>query len=238
VDQQNKFNDDNNASAVYILRLVTKESSKTDASVYVPYSDAFHLILPDGNNIPASQEKDPSYVDQGVVRDNWVDFPLDSKQNVDKLILRIGKADEHQMDIPLTKNPDLSKYQVRAITPNSKLQYGGVDWTVTKVTASLSANGKQADAGKRYITVALLADNSGSRDFYAGVDQYFRLKSQDISQVPAHSTLPGYINSGSKGTTGVVDFLMPENATQLTLDFLVQPDSHIQEASTSFRVSA
>src|SRR5947207_867064 len=44
VDQQNKFNDDNNASAVYILRLVTKESSKTDASVYVPYSDAFHLI--------------------------------------------------------------------------------------------------------------------------------------------------------------------------------------------------
>ncbi len=238
MDQQNKFNDDNNASAVYILRLVTKESSKTDASVYVPYSDAFHLILPDGNNIPASQEKDPSYVDQGVVRDNWVDFPLDSKQNVDKLILRIGKADEHQMDIPLTKNPDLSKYQVRAITPNSKLQYGGVDWTVTKVTASLSANGKQADAGKRYITVALLADNSGSRDFYAGVDQYFRLKSQDISQVPAHSTLPGYINSGSKGTTGVVDFLMPENATQLTLDFLVQPDSHIQEASTSFRVSA
>jgi len=83
-----------------------------------------------------------------------------------------------------------------------------------------------------------LADNSGSRDFFPGPDQYFRLKSQDVSQVPAHSTLPGYINSGSKGMTGVIDFLMPENATQLTLDFLAQPDAHVQEASTSFRVPA
>lgn len=238
VDQQKKFDDDNSTSSAVVLRLVTKESSKTDSSVYIPYSDAFHLVLPNGNKVPASQEKTTSYVDQEVIRDNWVDFPLESKQNLDKLILRVGKADEHQMDIPLTKNPDLSKYQPNFITPNSKLQYGVVDWTVTKVTASLSANGKQADAGKRYVAVELLAENSGSNDFYPNPDSYFRLKSQDVSQIPAHSTLPGYINSGSKGTTGVVYFLMPEDATQLKLDLLAQPDSHVKEASTSFHIPA
>lgn len=238
VDQQNKFNDDTSTSGPVVLRLVTKESNKADSSVYVPYGDTFHLTLPDGSRIPASEEKTPDTLGQGAVRNNWVDFPLESKQNIDKLILHIGKANEHQMDIPLTKNPDLSKYQPKTVTPNSALQYGGVDWKVTKVTASLSAGGKQADAGKRYIAVELLVNNSGSDSFYVDPNNYIRLKSSNVSQAPTSSTLQLPINAGSKGNTGVVYFLMPESDTQLTLDFLAQPDSHIKEASISFQLPA
>jgi hypothetical protein len=238
MDQQNKFTDDTSTSGAFVLRLATKESNKTDSSVYIPYGDVFHLISPDGNSIPASEEKTADTIGQGVIRNNWVDFPLESKQNIDKLILHIGKADEHQMDIPLTKNPDLSQYQPKTITPNSKLQYGGVDWTVTKVTASLNAEGKQADVGKRYIAVELLVNNSGADSFYVDPSSYIRLKSQDVSQAPTSSTLQLPISAGSKGATGVVYFLMPESDTQLTLDFLAQSDSHIKEASTSFQIPA
>ncbi len=234
--QQNNFNFDRTTSSSFVLRLVTKESSKADRDVYIFYSDVFHLILPDSHSVPASAEETSSAISQNVVRDNWVDFPLSNEQDLDKLVLRVGAADEHQMDIPLTENPNLSRYQPKTITPENKFQYSGVDWTITKVTASLSANGKQADVGMRYIAVELSAYNSGSSPFYPQPDNNIRLKSQDALQNPTVSTLPLAIVAASKGTTGVVYFLMPEPDTQLTLDFLAQPYSHIPEASTSFQV--
>ncbi len=181
-------------------------------------------------------EETSSAISQNVVRDNWVDFPLSNEQDLDKLVLRVGAADEHQMDIPLTENPNLSRYQPKTITPENKFQYSGVDWTITKVTASLSANGKQADVGMRYIAVELSAYNSGSSPFYPQPDNNIRLKSQDALQNPAVSTLPLAIMAAAKGATGTVYFLMPEHDTQLTLDFLAQPYSHIPEVFTSFQV--
>ncbi|HEY4032441.1 MAG TPA: hypothetical protein VGL94_00575, partial [Ktedonobacteraceae bacterium] len=91
---------------------------------------------------------------------------------------------------------------------------------------------------KRYIAVELLVNNSGADSFYVDPSSYIRLKSQDVSQAPTSSTLQLPISAGSKGATGVVYFLMPESDTQLTLDFLAQPDSHIKEASTSFQIPA
>ncbi|HEX3640699.1 MAG TPA: hypothetical protein VHV10_05360 [Ktedonobacteraceae bacterium] len=236
VAQQSSFDDDSTTGAAFIVRIGVKERNEADTGVYIPYSDAFLLILPDGDTISASAEETPGTIDQNIVTDNWVDFPLNDQQDLNKLVLRVGVANEHQMDIPLTNNLDVSKYQSKTIMSEDKFQYGGVDWTITKVTASLSANGQQADARMRYIAVELSAYNAGPDAFYPQPDNNIRLKSQDTLQSPAVSTLPLAIVAAPKGTTGIVYFLMPENDTQLTLDFLAQPYSHIPEVSASFQV--
>ena len=236
VAQQSSFDDDSTTGAAFVVRLVVKESNEANANVYIPYSAAFLLILPDGDTVPASAEETPGTINQNIVTNNWVDFPLNDQQDLNKLVLRVGTANEHQMDIPLTNNTNVSKYQSKTLTPEGKFQYGGVDWTVTKVTASLSANGQQADAGMRYIAVELSAYNAGPSAFYPQPDNNIRLKSQDALQSPTVSTLPLAIVAAPKSTTGIVYFLMPENDTQLTLDFLAQPYSHIPEASASFQV--
>ncbi|HEY4033734.1 MAG TPA: hypothetical protein VGL94_07220 [Ktedonobacteraceae bacterium] len=236
VAQQSSFDDDSTTGAASIVRIGVKESNEANTSVYIPYSDAFLLILPDGDTIPASAEETPGTINQNIATDNWIDFPLNDQQDLNKLVLRVGTADEHQMNIPLVNYPNVSTYQSKTTTPEDKFQYGGVDWTVTKVTASLSANGQQADAGMRYIAVELSAHNTGSSPFYPQPDNNIRLKSQDALQSPTDSTLPLAIAADPRGDIGIIYFLMPERDTQLTLDFLAQPYSHIPEASTSFQV--
>jgi hypothetical protein len=236
VAQQSSFDDDSTTGSAFIVRLAVKESNESSLSVYIPYSNAFLLKLLDGDTVPASAEETPGTINQNIVTNNWVDFPLNDQQDLNNLVLRVGAVNEHQMDIPLTTKPDVSKYQSKTITPEGKFQYGGVDWTITKVIASLSANGQQANAGMRYIAVELSVYNAGPSAFYPQPDNNIRLKSQDALQSPAASTLPLAIVAAPKSTTGIVYFLMPENDTQLTLDFLAQPYSHIPEASASFQV--
>jgi hypothetical protein len=236
VAQQSSFDDDSTTGAASIIRIGVRESNKADTDVDIPYSDAFLLVLPDGDTVPASAEENSGMINQHIVTDNWVDFPLNDQQDLNKLVLRVGTANEHQMDIPLVNHPNVSAYQSKTTMPQDKFEYGDVDWTITRVTASLSANGQQADAGMRYIAVELSAYNTGSSPFYPQPDNTIRLKSQDVLQNPAISTLPSAIAADSRSMTGIVYFLMPENDTQLTLVFLTQPSSHIPEVSTSFQV--
>jgi hypothetical protein len=219
------FTDDTGLSnASIVVRLNIKEHNPTTDAVFLFYGDNFHLILPDGSSVAAGSEQTNGDVGQAVTRNNWVDFPLTADVDVSKLTLRIGAANEAQMDIPLTTSPDVSKYQLKTITPNSAFNYAGLNWTLTTVTSGLSADGKQATTGMRYIVVTLKADNHTQNLFYLFAGDDARLQAGSTTSPPTSNTFNS-IAAGTTGTTGTITFLMPQSATSFTLLLLARSDT-------------
>jgi len=223
--EASSFSDDSNTSSPVRLRLNMKEHNPTANTIFLSYGENFHLILPDGTSVTPASEHDIGAVDQAVTKTSWVDFPLSSSMDISKLTLRLGGANQVQEDVPLTGNADLSKYQAKTISPNAAFQYAGANWTLTNVTSSFSANGKQADSGMRYIVITLKADNPTSNTFFPDMSTYARLKSGDIINSPTGNTFPVDIAAGTTGTTGKVTFLMPQNNSSFTLTMLARTNT-------------
>jgi hypothetical protein len=221
-----------------VLRVNLKEHNPTTNSVYPFYGDNFHLILPDGSSVAAGSEQTGGGIGQSVTRNNWVDFPLTANVDVSKLILRIGGANEAQMDVPLTSSPDVSKYQLKTITPNSAFNYASLNWTLTSVTSSWSADGKQAATGMRYIVVSLKANNSTNNNFYLFPNDYSRLQAGTTTSPPTANTLGSGIAAGTTGATGTITFLMPDSATSFTLIMLARSDTTppASQVTTNFQI--
>jgi hypothetical protein len=233
VQQASSFPDDSSTSQGGV-RVATKESNSTTNNVSYSYGDIVRLVMPDGSIIAPSNEKSFEAPAAGVSQDNWIDFAVTS-QNIDlsKLILRYGSATESQMNIPLTSNADLSKYQPKTVTPNSTFQYAGMNWTLVSATESLSANGQQATTGMVYVTVTLKAVNSSANNFSGYPGDYMRLQSGDSKSPPSNFTFPTSVASQSTGT-GVVSFLIPQGGTSFTLLMLAQ--SSVNAASVNFQL--
>jgi len=223
--EASSFSDDSNTSTPVLLRLNTREHNPTANTIFLSYGENFHLILPDGTSVVPSSEHDNGAIDQVVTQTSWVDFPLSSSMDISKLTLRLGGVNQVQEDVPLTGNADMSKYQAKTINPNTAFQYAGVNWTLTTVTSSFSADGKQADSGMRYIVITLKVDNPTSNTFFPSMSTYARLKSGDIINSPTGSTFPSGIDPGTTGTTGTVTFLMPQNNSSFTLTMLARTDT-------------
>ncbi len=233
------FTDDTSlTSTPIVVRINLKEHNPTTNTVYPFYGDNFHMILPDGSSVAAGSEQNSGGIGQTVTRNNWVDFPLTADVDVSKLVLRIGGAKETQMDIPLTSNPDVSKYQLKTITPNTAFNYAGLNWTLTNVTSSLSANGKQADSGMKYIVVTLKANNNTQNTFYAFANDNTRLQSGTTTSPPSDSTLSNSIAAGTTGATGTITFLMPDSGTSFTLLMLARSDTTpaATQVTTNFQI--
>src|SRR5690349_10705373 len=190
VDQRNKFDNDDSSDKPWTLRVSVKEHNLTNDSVYLFYNDMLRLSLPDGTSIAPQKEGAYEGIDQQVLRDNWYDFPLQQKQDVNKLALHFGQTTDYQYIIPLSRNPNLSQYNSHSVTLNKKMRYAGLDWTLTKATAQFYYQGKQATAGHRYIILDFTVDNTTSDSYYPFPTDYFRLKSQNVTQAPENSTLP------------------------------------------------
>jgi hypothetical protein len=238
VQKASSFTNDTNISSPYVVRLNIKEHNPSTGSVYMFYGDNFHLLLSDGTSIAAGSEHDSTGIGQDVTRSNWVDFPVTTNVDVSKLTLRIGGANEAQMDVPLTASPDVSKYQLKTITPNSAFTYAGLNWTLTTVTSSLSANGKQATTGMRYITVTLKANNHTQNNFYVFPNDYARLQAGTTTSPPSDNTFSSSIAAGTTGSTGTITFLMPHSATSFTLIMLPRSDTTpaATQVTTTFQI--
>ena len=230
--------DDANSNSPYVVRLNIKEHNPTTGSVYLFYNDNLHLILPDGTSVAATSEHDNGGIGQAVTRTNWVDFPVSTNVDVSKLTARFGGANEAQMDVRLTGSGDVSKYQLKTITPNSTFTYAGLSWTLTTVTSSWSANGKQADSGMRYVVVTLKANNPTQSDFYAFANDYIRLKSDTTTSSPTNNTFTSSIAAGTTGSTGTVTFLMSQSASSFTLVMLPRTDTTppATQVTTNFQI--
>jgi len=191
------------------------------------FSEVAHLLLPDGSTVSVNTVKSDGGLDANTSRmNNWLDFAVPGPTfDLSKLVLRMGTATEHQMDIPLMPSADLSQYQDKTIMSNTPVSYGGLNWTLQSATLSLSgANGAQATAGMRYVILSLRVDDPTSHTVAIGFpEDYMRLKSTEVTSAPLvdTTTLPLRIDAQTTNVTGTVFFLMPGNDTSFTLEWLV-----------------
>lgn len=238
VQEASSFADDSSPSSPVTLRINVKEHNPTADTAYLNYSNQLHVVLPDKTTVTAGTSKVDGIIEQAVQRDNWIDYSLTKSIPINQLSLQFGAANETLMSVPLTGSADLSAYKLKSITPNAAFQYSGVNWTLTAATSSLSANGKQADTGMRFIVLTLKADNpSTNSTFYTNSD-HMRLQSGSITNSSTNSTLPSPINAGTNGATGTITFMMPQNNSSFTFIMLAQPTSSppIAQVSTNFQI--
>jgi len=238
VQEASSFADDSSPSSPVTLRINDTEHNPIADTVYLNYTNQLHIVLPDKTTVTAGTSKITGIIGQAVQRTNWIDFPLPKSIPINQLTLQFGEANETQMSVPLTGSADLSAFKLKSITPNTAFQYGGVNWTLTSVTSSLSAKGKQADTGMRFIVLTLKADNpSTNGTFYSNADT-MRLQSGSVTNSSTNNTLPFPINAGTTGATGTITFMMPQNNSSFTFIMLAQPTSSppIAQVSTNFQI--
>ncbi|MBA2679632.1 MAG: hypothetical protein H0U76_14695, partial [Ktedonobacteraceae bacterium] len=218
VKQANTFSDEKSTSPAGILRLDLKETNSTASTAYCDYSVVGRLLLPDGTNVaPLSTELHDISIGASMVRNNWIDFPVPLTTKASQLTLQLGKDTEAQEMIPLTAGADVSKYMAKSVSPNAKMTYGKIVWTVTTATSELSYGDKQADKGMMFVVVDLNADNTSSKDGGGDLVQV-RLKSGDTT-----SSAQEFLNAVAAKQTNVkstVSFIMPQGSTSFTLIFL------------------
>src|SRR6266700_2095133 len=199
VQEASSFSNDANANSSVLVRVNLKEHNSTANVVFLFYSDNFRLILPDGTAVAPTNENNNGGIAQDVVRTDWVDFPLSASTDISKLTLRLGNT-------------------------NAPFQYAGLNWTLTTVTSSWSANGKQADSSMRYIVVTLKVDNPTANLYYPFANDYIRLQGGGVTNAPASNTFDSSIAAGATGKVATVTFLMPQSASSFTLSMLARTD--------------
>ncbi|MDQ2717972.1 MAG: zinc ribbon domain-containing protein, partial [Chloroflexota bacterium] len=181
--QATSFADDTSTAAPGVVRLnlserqaVPLDTAKGSTSSGFYDYQGFTLLLPGGTSVASVNSQKTSGPPGSATQANWLDFPVPTSIKVSQLTLRIGTATEAQMNVPLTGHADLSKYQSRLTHPNVRGQYAGMTWTLTSVSAQLSAGGKQADKSMQYIVVEVSVNNPTAQNVPAYSPDYVRLQ--------------------------------------------------------------
>jgi len=243
LQQASKFSDDQETTYSFNghknwVRLIFNENA-TDSS-YFSYTQSFHLILPNGNVTAATNAQQYSGPQQGVQRQNWIDFGTDSTVDLSNLQLSLGASDEAVMKFPLKDNADLSAYQTKTTNPNTQFQYGSVNWTIKSITKSLYYGGKQAKTGQIYLVFGLSADNPSSNDAFLPID-FPRLKAGPSSvQAPDYSSQLSKFDIISANSTaeGTAVFLVtPTPDGKYTLDCQADSNFNVAEKTVDVQVS-
>lgn len=215
---------DANGSMPSVVRLDFKEHNTGTSDVgFGYYTDGFRLLLPGTKSVaPVTFEKQTG-LGAGVSQTNWIDFSVSKGTDVSQARLQLGKDTEAQMEIPLTANPDTSKYQPKPFTLTKKQTlYSGLTWMITSATVSWSVAGTQATKGMRYITVSMKVNNPTTSDFNEFAPDFARIKTGDVVSSTIGGSFGSAINiaSGSTGIAGDFVFLVPQDATAYTFVFL------------------
>ena len=196
------------------VRIHMKEKQEGGRSAYFSYSSAFSLILPDKTTIKALNAGEFSGPKEGEQRENWVDFETKKPVDLNSLVLRLGTAEEAQMEFPLKSNADLSEYLPKQADLNKAFNYGPMKWTLNTAIQRYDAPGSQAKKGKVFVIVSLTASNPSSSDFW-GYD-YIRLKSGDTTAAPEYTSDDDDLNdlsAGASNVKGTLIFQVPPSDT-------------------------
>jgi hypothetical protein len=240
VQQAQSFVDDPATSGDGMIRVYLQGQNKTTVPVNLLYKNIVYIVVPGGKTIAATYAAPPNIVlAPGAVKTGSVDFAVPINTKMDQLIVRLGAANEAQIDIPLAGNVDLTKYTPRTVNVEGKLQYLGLDWTLVNATSQLSIDGKQASKGMRYIVLTLAVDNTLVQTAIPGsAYDYIRLKAGNATITPDNTTLPVSFSAGAKDTRGTVTFLAPQNASTLTLMLVAQPGGGFDQATADFQLQS
>lgn len=234
------FPDDTSTTAgsAGIVRINLRENNTTTGNPDYIEDEIMLLLLPGGTTAHPGNETQNVSPAQGVNRLNWLDFPLSVQATLNQLTLRIGKQSDNQMDIPLQAKADISKYQDKTSSPNAKFKYGPLDMALKTATLSYSYANQQATTGNLYIILTLAAVNSTSNNAYLSPSSYLRLQARGNSIQPDNTTTLPYTVNTNTTASGVVAFLVPQNATTFTLVMLAQPDASpaISQATQNFQI--
>ena len=228
VQRSQIFLDDPNIDAVntdqtttMMLRLAIQAQNKGSAPVNMLYEQIAHLVLPGGKIVNPVYVKSIPGIASGDTQTAKVDFVVPAKSPLDQLVLRLGAANEAQMDIPLMANADLSKYAPKTVKLNGSVAYQNLNWSLVNATLQLSVDGQQAGNGMQFVTITLKVDNKQLEQpaIPGSPFDYLRLKAGNTTATPENSSLPLMLAKGDTGKTGEVTFQAPQNATALTLVF-------------------
>ena len=232
--QSLSFLNDPNTTSTGMARLNIQEQNKTTVKVSWLYNDIARLLLP-GKTLAA-----PTYVHAhvgiapGATQKSVLDFAVPVNDKVNQLTLRLGAANEAQLDIPLIGHADLGKYSPQSVHPNGQMLYMGLNWTLAKATQQLSITGQQASKGMIYIVVTLRVDNTLSQQAITGSPfDYARLKAGNTTASPKYADLPVSFDTGETGQTGTITFLAPQSSKAFTLILL--PQGGADQATTDFQ---
>jgi hypothetical protein len=232
--QATSFADDTGTPARGVVRLnlhavhsdVTN-SDFTSAPTYA-YGESFALLLPGGNKVTLGGDKDISGPAQKADQTTWLDFPAPTGLKVNQMILQIGKDTEEQLRVPLTGHADVSQYLPRQSTPNLRVAFGSMFWTLKTATFKLSDSGTQVDKGIRFLVLTFSLDNPGTEGLNAFPPDYIRLQYGGTTIVVAQAAI-GAAAAGTTNIPGVVSFLVPQDTTTAT--FILLP-GHTPGAAT------
>ena len=235
--QAQNFLDDPNTRSDGMLRLNLRATNSTNIKVGWRYEDIAQLVLPGNTIVKPTYVKGVVDLAAGKTQASIVDFAVPTGDDLAKLILRIGAANEAQLDIPLKAQADLSNYQPRTTPLNSQAVYLGLNWTLQRATTSLSIPGQQAARDTYYVTLTLSVNNTLSQVVIAGSPyNYARLKSGKTTAVAVDSTLPLSFQAGASGVTGTVSFLVPQKSAAFALLFLPQSQNSNDQAALAFQI--
>jgi hypothetical protein len=241
VQLASSFPDDLNATnSATLLRVLLKENNGTNDFASYSYNEIARLILPDQTSVAPNALQYGGAPQPSSTRTNWLDFPVPNNVDVSHTLLRLGAPTEATMDIPLQNKPDLTKYDPSTTRPtNAQTTYAGLKWTVTETSVSWSAQGKQADSGKRFLTLSFRIDNLSNQDVGFNADDFMRLQVGSDRFPPTANTLHMIVKAGTTNQTGDVIFTLPEGTTACTV-IMMQSDllPNSQEAQIPLQLSS
>jgi len=237
--QATSFADDHDTPAQGVVRLnlhAVQSDMNNVYSVSAPpyaYGETFALLLPGGNKIALGGYKDITGPARKGEQTTWIDFPASTGMKVNQMILQIGKDTEEQLQVPLTSQADLSQYQPKQSTPNLRVAFGSMFWTLKTVTLKLSDSATQADKGKRFLVLSFSIDNPGTEGNIGYPPDYIRLHYGGTIAALDQEVI-GNADAGTTNTPGLVSFLVPQDITTAT--FILLP-GHTPGATSQATIS-
>ena len=221
--QSQSFINDPNTTSTGMVRLNIQEQNKTAVKVNWLYNDSARLLLPGKTLVAPVYVQARAGIAPGVTQKSVLDFAVPINDKINQLTLRLGAANESQLDIPLTGHADLGKYNPQSVHLNGQMLYLGLNWTLVKATSQLSVAGQQASKGMIYVIVTLKVDNPLSQQAIPGSPfDYARLKAGTTTASPKYTGLPVSFATGETGQTGTITFLAPQSSKSFTLILLPQ----------------
>jgi len=218
VQQSHNFLDDPHTVSDGMLRLHIQARNTSKQSVALPYKNIAHLVLPNGKEIvPVYVSGNPT-VAAGATQTNDVDFALPTNEKVNQLRVRLGAANEAQLDVPLTGHADVSMYATKTVKLTKELLYFNMSWTLVNASSQLSFNGQQASKGMRYVTITFNISNPLMETVIPGSPYvYMHLKAGNNETNPVSADVPVSFEAGESNKVGVATFQVPQEGSNLTL---------------------
>jgi hypothetical protein len=220
LDDPNVSSDSVDQFSTAMVRVNLQAQNTMTTPVNMLYDKITRLVLPGGEIVNPMYVKAIPAISPGMTQPAKIDFVVPADSKTDQLVLRLGASNEAQLDIPLTEKADMSMYGPKTEQMSGQVVYQGLNWSLVNATTQLNIDGQQASSGMHFVTVTLKVDNTLAQPAVTGSPfDYLRLKAGNVTAAPLDSTLPVMFAKGETGKTGTVTFMVPQNATSLTLLF-------------------